>query len=176
MIPDSFPRSAEVAEAAESLLALGFDYAVAPLFSDDCIVNTFRKRVDCVPSGPHNVLASAPAGVFEVRIAEGMFENLHEMPAYELLKSFKTLSFEQGATANFVFRHGHDVTAAEGQIYQGSLADASFRKAWLAFGLSRYDGKPFMVTKTSDNILDVNENAELLSLLTSTGLLSERCW
>src|ERR1700728_2956617 len=129
MIPDSFPHTAQVEKAALDLTSMGFEYSTVPLFSDDTNTNTFRKRVECIPSGPNNVVAKLPPGMFSVEIRPGMFELLHEMPAYGLLKSFKTLSFEYDAAVNFIFRHGHDLTADEGEIYRGTLAKASFKKA-----------------------------------------------
>lgn len=175
-IDPNWPRTVHVEEAAQSLLDLGFEYAAVSLFSDDCNVNTFRSRVEHLPSGPSNVLALCPAGVFAVHVVPGMFETLHSTPAYALLKNFSTLSFEYGAAADFVFRHDHSRTVAAGEVYLGPLEKAFFQKSFLAFGLFRNDGKAVAVTKTSDPILNVDDSDELLSLLSGTGLLNETYW
>jgi hypothetical protein len=176
VIDPNWPRTVHVEEAAQSLVDACFEYAVVPLLSDDTNTERFRKRVEHVPSGPSNIVALCPAGVFAVCVKPGMWETLHETPAYAALKSFGTLSYEYGAAANFVFKHDHGRTAAAGEIYQGPLAKAFFQKSFLAFGLFRNDGKAVMVTKTSDPILTVDDSDALLELLTSTGLLSEQYW
>jgi hypothetical protein len=174
-IDPNWPRGTDVTAAAEELVSFGFEVATIPMFQNDCRVNTFRKVIENLPSGPSNLAAKLPAKVFAVHISPGMFETLEEMPSFGLLKSFKTLAFEYGVGADFVFSHDPDFTADEGEVFQGPLKGGTyFRKAILAFGLVRHDGGLVMVKRSSDAVCKVNDNVELLSLLASTGRLCER--